>query len=83
MIYYDDREVSANQLETWVSYSYDGGDSWTDMKISDVAFTPAPIPGLAASYFGDYLGITSTNMMVYPVWTDNRNGRAMAYTSPI
>jgi hypothetical protein len=82
VIYYDNRNVSATQCETWVSYSYDAGETWQDTKVSDVAFTPGPIPGLAGSYFGDYIGITSNNMKVYPVWTDNRTGRALSYTSP-
>ena len=83
VIYYDDRNVPSPKCETWVSWSNDGGDSWSDLKVSDVAFTPSPIPGLAAGYFGDYLGITSKNMKVYPVWTDNRSGRALTYVSPI
>jgi len=83
VIYYDDRNVSSVQCETWISYSYDAGDTWTDMKVSDVAFTPVPIPGLAVNYFGDYLGVTSRNMMAYPIWTDNRNGNALSWVSPV
>ena len=84
VIYYDDRNVSATEAETWVSYSYDGGNSFTDFRVSDVSFTPSPIPGLAFSYFGDYIGIQSLNMKVYPVWTDNRlpGGQTMTWTSP-
>jgi hypothetical protein len=82
-IYYDDRNVSSIQCETWISYSYNAGDTWTDMKVSDVAFTPTPIPGLAASYFGDYLGVTSRDMIAYPIWTDNRDGNALTYVSPV
>ena len=83
VIYYDDRNVSSTDCETWISYSYDAGDTWEDMKVSDVSFTPAPIQGLAGGYFGDYLGITSKNMKVYPVWTDNRSGTALSYVSPV
>jgi len=83
VVYYDDRNVSSSQCETWVSWSNDAGDTWSDLKVSDVAFTPSPIPGLAVGYFGDYLGITSKNMKVYPAWTDNRSGWAMTYVSPI
>lgn len=83
VIYYDDRNVSSTQCETWISYSYDAGDTWSDMKVSDVAFTPAPIPGLAVGYFGDYLGVNSRNMMAYPIWTDNRTGKALTYLSPV
>ena len=84
IIYYDDRNVSSTEAETWVSYSYDGGNSFTDFRVSDVSFTPVPIPGLAFNYFGDYLGIQSLNMKVYPVWTDNRlpNGQTMTWVSP-
>ena len=84
VIYYDDRNVSATGAETWVSYSYDGGNSFTDFRVSDVSFTPVPIPGLAMNYFGDYIGIQSLNMKVYPVWTDNRlpGGQTMTWTSP-
>ncbi|MEI6456025.1 MAG: T9SS type A sorting domain-containing protein [bacterium] len=82
VVYYDDRNVSSTECETFVSYSYDGGLSWADFKVSDVSFTPVPIPGLAFDYFGDYIGIQSQNMKVYPAWTDNRDGRAMTYLSP-
>ena len=74
MIFYDDRHVSDNQVEVYVAYSFDGGDSWEDFKVSDIAFTPAPIPGLASGYMGDYLGIAARAGQVYPVWCDNRTG---------
>ena len=82
VIFYDDRNVSSNQCEVYCANSYDGGESWEDFKVSDVSFTPAPIPGLASGYFGDYLGISSQSGYVYPVWTDNRTGTALTYTSP-
>jgi len=82
VIFYDDRNVSSNQAETFCANSNDGGLTWEDFKVSDVSFTPSPIPGLADSYFGDYLGIIAQDGWVYPVWTDNRTGSAMTYCSP-
>lgn len=84
VIYYDDRNIPSTKAETYVSYSYDRGASWTDTRVSDFSFTPMPISGLAYNYFGDYIGIQSNNMKVYPIWTDNhaRDGRAMTYVSP-
>ena len=83
VVYYDDRNVDSTQAAVFVSSSYDGGNSWTDMQVSDYTFTPEPIPGLAFSYFGDYIGIQSNNMKVYPIWTDNHDGgRAMTWVSP-
>lgn len=82
IIFYDDRNVSASQAETWVANSADGGNNWFELQVSDVAFSPSAIPGLAGGYFGDYLGISARSGKVYPVWTDNRSGVALAYTSP-
>ncbi len=83
VVYYDDRNADSTSAAVFVSSSYDGGNSWTDMQVSDYTFTPEPIPGLAFSYFGDYIGIRSDNMKVYPVWTDNHDGgRAMTWVSP-
>ncbi|MDZ7743090.1 MAG: GEVED domain-containing protein [Bacteroidota bacterium] len=82
VVFYDDRNVNSNQCEVFCANSYDAGQTWEDFKVSDVAFTPQPIPNLAGGYFGDYLGITANGGWVYPVWTDNRSGTAMTYTSP-
>ncbi len=83
VIFYDNRNTSAsNKAEAWVAVSTNGGETWEDFRVSDVEFKPQPIPGLADGYFGDYLGISAYNGKVYPVWTDNRTGKAMAYVSP-
>jgi hypothetical protein len=83
VVFYDSRNVAANQAETYLAYSTNGGSTWTDMKVSDVAFTPAPIPNMATGYMGDYLGITAYDGRVYPTWTDNRLGYCMTYVSPV
>ncbi len=82
VIFYGDRNVNQNQVEVFCANSFDGGDTWEDFKVSDVAFTPAPIPGLAGGYMGDYLGISALGGKVYPIWTDNRTGVTLSYTSP-
>ncbi|MCF6172025.1 MAG: GEVED domain-containing protein [Bacteroidales bacterium] len=82
VVFYDDRNVSSSQIEVYCANSEDGGDTWEDFKVSDVSSTPAPIPGLASGYFGDYIGITAQDGWVYPTWTDNRSGTAMTYVSP-
>lgn len=82
VIFYDDRNVSSTQCEVFCANSDDGGETWEDFKVSDVAFTPAPIPGLAGGYMGDYLGIAARGGKVYPVWADNRSGVIMSYCSP-
>ncbi|MBS1261530.1 MAG: hypothetical protein MAG453_00855 [Calditrichaeota bacterium] len=81
-IWYDDRNVPTGQVEVFVGISYDAGESWQNYIVGDVSFTPAPIPGFAAGYFGDYLGIYGRDGKVYPCWTDNRSGVALTYVSP-
>lgn len=82
VIYYDDRNVGSSQCQVYVAVSQDAGNSWTDFQVSDVTFTPSPIPGLAGGYFGDYLAIAARGGKVYPAWTDNRTGAALTYVSP-
>jgi PKD repeat protein len=82
-VFYDDRNTANTMCETFVAWSDDAGGTWQDFVVSDVAFTPLPIPDLADGYMGDYLGITSKGGKVYPCWTDTRGGRFMSYVSPI
>lgn len=82
VISYDDRDVNSTDVETYVAVSLNGGLNWEDFRVSDVSFTPTPIPNLAPGYFGDYLSISARDGIVYPVWTDNRTGEAKAYVSP-
>jgi hypothetical protein len=82
VVFYDDRNVPDNMCEAWVAVSKNGGVSWQDFRVSDVAFTPEPLTGMSDNYFGDYLGIISKAGVVYPCWTDNRTGSAMGYVSP-
>ncbi len=82
VVFYDDRNVGSSQNEVYCANSMDGGETWEDFKVSDVAFSPSAMPGLAGGYMGDYLGITARGSKVYPAWTDTRNNMFMTYTSP-
>ncbi len=82
VIFYDDRNVGGNKCEVFCANSFDKGETWEDFRVSDVDFTPSPIPGLAGDYMGDYIGISARGGQVYPVWTDNRSGVTMTYCSP-
>ncbi len=82
VVFYDDRNVGGNKCEVFCANSFDGGETWEDFRVSDVDFTPAPIPNLAGGYMGDYLGISARDGRVYPLWADNRSGVMMTYSSP-
>jgi hypothetical protein len=82
VLYFDSRRFPANDsAEAWVSMSFDGGETFRDVKVSDDAFQPAAIDGLANGYMGDYLGIAAKDGMVWPAWNDDRTGVHQLYTS--
>jgi hypothetical protein len=83
--YYDQRNTSGFVSEFWLSRSLNGGTSWTDVAVSDHTFTPAPIPGLAGGYQGDYTGISfaAGTGKLYPMWADNSSGVYQVWTDGI
>ncbi|MDL1887683.1 hypothetical protein FBQ84_07545, partial [Ignavibacteria bacterium CHB1] len=83
VVYYDNRNTATDSAEVFVSRSIDGGDTWEDIVVSDHRFRPRPISGLAGGYMGDYIGITSGNSKVWPVWMDNSTGNFQLWTASI
>lgn len=82
-VFYDSRNFSNNDMaETFVAISDNGGQTWTDFKVSDFAWAADGIVGFASYYAGDYLSIDIQSGQVYPVWSDNHTGNILAYTSP-
>ncbi len=82
IVYYDSRNFPANDsAQVYVSTSLDGGFTFEDVLISDQAFKPASIPGLAGGYSGDYIGVAAKNGIVWPCWNDNRTGIHQGYTT--
>jgi len=81
--YYDQRNTTGFVTEYWMSRSVDGGNTWTDVAVSDHTFTPSPIPGLAGGYQGDYTGITYSGSKVFPFWADNSSGIYQVWTTGI
>ncbi|MGE5692592.1 MAG: choice-of-anchor D domain-containing protein [Candidatus Zixiibacteriota bacterium] len=79
--YYDSRNFADDSAQVYVSASGDGGDTFEDVLVSDQAFLPVPVPGLATGYMGDYIGIAAVNGTVWPSWNDNRTGIHQAYTA--
>ena len=83
--YYSTRNSPSNtEAEIYLARSTNGGDTYTEMKVSDHSFTPSPIPGTASGYQGDYIGITSANGKVWPYWCENGvTGRYQAWTAAV
>ena len=84
VVYYDTRNTPTNDsAEVYVSRSFDGGETYNDILVSDHKFKPKSIPGLAAGYQGDYIGITSGNGALWPYWCDDYTGIYQATTAKV
>jgi hypothetical protein len=83
IIFYDDRNTTADSTGVFLARSTDGGNTWTEYEISDHNFRPAPIGGLGQGYQGDNIDITSTNTTLWPVWMDNSTGVYQVWTAPV
>ncbi len=69
--------------DTYLAYSSDGGQTYSNIKVSDVSHITAPITGFGGGYAGDYIGIAAYGGKAYPAWMDNRNGMWQIYVSPV
>jgi hypothetical protein len=73
-VWFDNRNDHANQLiETFLGVSTDGGDTWTNMLISDEAWNPDLAFFGCGCFIGDYNGMAVGGSLLYPVWTDGRD----------
>lgn len=69
-VYYDRRNTSGIETETYISCSTDGGETFSDLEVSKKAFTPDP-----DLFFGDYLNIDASGGQVAAIWPIlNRKG---------
>ncbi len=74
IMYLDSRDDPQNVLVTVsVSYSSDGGTTWTDRRIGDTLWDLRRNPFRGNAFAGDYSGCAFYGGRVYPSWVDMRN----------
>ena len=85
VVYYDNRAAAGDSAEIYVSRSLDGGNTFSDVQVSDHKYRPKPITvgGIAGGYAGDYIGVTSGNGKLWPLWMDDITGIYQAWTSAV
>ena len=81
IIYYDDRNTSADSSEMFLSRSLDGGNTWSEWVISGHRFKPTPLQ--PSGYMGDHIALTSVGNILWPFWMDNSSGIYQIWTCPI
>jgi hypothetical protein len=73
-VWFDQRNDPTNDLiETFLGESTDGGQTWTNVLISDEAWDPDDAFFNCGCFIGDYNGMALGGSLLYPVWTDGRN----------
>lgn len=74
VIFCDDRNTSSDSSEVWLARSADGGDTWTEMVLSDHRFQPKPIVGGFSNYQGDHISVISSGSRIHAFWMDDHSG---------
>lgn len=78
VVFYDRRNYKDLQTDVYLAYSTDGGETFTNQRISEKPFTPSP-----HSFFGDYNNIAAHSGRICPIWTRMDNGKTSVWTAVI
>lgn len=69
IVFYDRRNHPDLATDVFMAVSEDGGETFTNFKVSEQAFIPEE-----NYFFGDYNNISAFNDVVRPIWTSLHNG---------
>ncbi len=75
-IFYDRRNHGNNLTDVYLARSTDGGQTFTNVKISESPFLPT-----SDIFFGDYNNIAAHNNIIRPIWTRLHQGQLGIYTA--
>ena len=79
VLYYDNRNYSCDSsYDVYLSRSTDGGNTWSDNKMSTQTFKPHPVPG-SSVYWGDFITIIAVNNTLYCSWMADYTGLYQAW----
>ena len=75
-VFYDRRAYLDNKTDVYMATSPDGGNTFTNTKISETPFTPE-----TGIFFGDYNNIVAHNDIIRPIWTRYDTGTLSIWTN--
>jgi len=78
IVFYDRRNDAEdlNETDVYLAYSKDGGENFSNVKISESPFIPKP-----TVFFGDYNDISAHDGMIRPIWTRQEGMRLSVWTA--
>ena len=77
-MFYDRRNYTDTQTDVYMAISKDGGESFTNERISELPFTPKE-----NVFFGDYNNISAYKGIIRPIWTRYEDGKLSIWTALI
>jgi len=84
IVYYDTRDaLYSDSTNIYLAISTNAGNTFTNIKVSDISQKPSPLPNYADGYFCDYISVVANNKIVFPFWTDIRTGIAQLYSAKV
>ncbi len=78
IVFYDRRQLAGNWTDVYLAYSFDGGSSFTNRKISESPFLPN-----TSVFFGDYNNISAYDGTIRPIWTRMEDNKTSIWTAII
>jgi hypothetical protein len=63
LVFYDRRNYADNSTDVYMAVSNDGGDTFTNFRVSETPFIP-----YNTVFYGHYIGVAAYNDHVFPVW---------------
>jgi len=75
-IFYDRREHGGDTTDVYMARSTDGGNTFSNFKINATSFVPD-----AATFFGDYIGLSVDNGIIRPIWMQLNKGHLTIFTA--
>ncbi len=76
VVFYDRRNYEDNQTDVYLAYSTDGGETFTNTKISETPFVPNE-----NNFYADYINVSAHLGFVRPVWMRSDNGKNSIWTA--
>lgn len=75
-VFYDRRNYTDTNTDVYLAISKDGGNTFTNAKISESPFVPS-----SGVFFGDYTNISAHNNVIRPIWTRLHQGNLTLLTA--
>ena len=78
IVFYDRRNFSDDSTDVYLAVSKDGGETFSNEKISEQPFKPS-----RSVFLGDYLNISASRGIIRPIWVSMEDKRTKIWTAII